>query len=135
MNTLLASSNLQVLVKTAECYIIHKVCKAVFNPPFWYSLTAVQNVPDSIPGYNLEIFLEVQDLERGPPSLVRPIGQLLYMRSSEIRLRKLKSRLKYKRFANHKAPILPFGRNHFSQSWLFGAVVPRIYLLLFFKIV
>ena len=67
-------------------------------------LTAIQEVPGSIPGYILEIFLEVQGLERGPPSLVRRIGQLLDMRSSEIRLRKLKLRLRDKRFANHKAP-------------------------------
>ena len=31
-------------------------------------------LPGSIPGYTLEIFLEVYDLERGPTSLVRPIG-------------------------------------------------------------
>ena len=49
-------------------------------------LTAIQEVPGSIPGYTLDIFLEVQGLERGPPSLVRIIGQLLDMRSSEIRL-------------------------------------------------
>ena len=67
-------------------------------------LTAIQEVPGSIPGYTLEIFLEVQSLERGPPSLVRTIGQLLDMRSSEIQLRKLKLRLRDKRFANHKAP-------------------------------
>ena len=36
-------------------------------------------VPGSIPGYTLEIFLEVQGLERGPPRLVRTIGQLLDM--------------------------------------------------------
>ena len=56
-------------------------------------LTAIQEVPGSIPGYILEIFLEVQGLDRDPPSLVRPIGQLLDKRSSEIRLRKLKLRL------------------------------------------
>ena len=44
-----------------------------------------------------------------------------------IQLRKLKLRLRNKRFANHKAPVLSFGSNHFSRSWLFGAVVPRIY--------
>ena len=54
--------------------------------------------------YTLEIFLEVQGLERGPTSLVRIIGQLLDMISSEIRLRKRKLRLRDKRFANHKAP-------------------------------
>ena len=67
-------------------------------------LTAIQEVPGSIPGYTLESFLEVQGLERGPPSLVRTIRQLFDMRSSEIRLRKLKLRLRDKRFANHKAP-------------------------------
>ena len=64
----------------------------------------VQELPGSIPGYTLEILLEVQGLERGSHSLVRTIGQLLDMRSSEIRLRKLKLRLRDKRFANHKAP-------------------------------
>ena len=34
----------------------------------------IQEVPGSIPGYTLEFFLEVWGLERGPPSLVRPIG-------------------------------------------------------------
>ena len=67
-------------------------------------LTAIQEVPGSIPGYTLEIFVEVQGLERGPPSLVRTIGQLLDMRGSEIRSRKLKLRLRDKRFANRKAP-------------------------------
>ena len=67
-------------------------------------LTAIQEVQISIPGYTLEIFLEVQGLERGPPSPVRAIGYILDMRSSEIRLRKLKLRLRDKRFANHKAP-------------------------------
>ena len=62
-------------------------------------LTAIQKVPGSIPGYTLEIFLEVYGLERGPPSLVRTIGQLLDIRISEIRLRKLKLRF----LANHKA--------------------------------
>ena len=67
-------------------------------------LTAIQEVPGSIPGYILETFLKVQGLERGVPSLVRTIGQLLDMRSSEIWLRKLKLRLRDKCFANHKAP-------------------------------
>ena len=40
-------------------------------------LTAIQEVPGSIPGYTLEIFLDIQCLERGPPSLMRTIGQLL----------------------------------------------------------
>ena len=56
--------------------------------------TAIQEVPGSIPSYTLEIFLEIQGLERGPPSLVRTTGQLLDMRSSEIRLRKLKLRFR-----------------------------------------
>ena len=37
-------------------------------------LAAIQEIPGSIPGYTLEIFLEVKDLERGPPSLVTTIG-------------------------------------------------------------
>ena len=57
-------------------------------------LTAIQEVPCSIPSYTLEFFLKVQGLERGPPSLVRIIGQLLDMRSSEIWLKKLKLRLR-----------------------------------------
>ena len=64
-------------------------------------LTAIQEVPGSIPGYTLEIFLEVQGLERDPPSLVRAIGQLLDMTRSKIRLRKLKLRLRDKCLANH----------------------------------
>ena len=40
----------------------------------------------------------------GPPSLVRRTGFLLDMTSSEIRLRKLKLRLRDKLFTNHKAP-------------------------------
>ena len=67
-------------------------------------LTAIQEVPGSIPGYTLQIFLEVQGLEWGSPSLARTIGWLLDMRNSETRLRKLKLRLRDKRFANHKAP-------------------------------
>ena len=86
-------------------------------------LTAIQEVPDSIPGYTLEIFLAVQGLERGPPSLVRTIGQLLDMKSSEIRLRKLKLRLR----DSTLPPVLPYGSNHFSRSWLFGAVAPQIF--------
>ena len=66
-------------------------------------VNAIQKVPGSIPSITLGIFLEVQGLERGPPSLVRKIGQLLDVRSSETRLRKLKLRLRDKRFANHKA--------------------------------
>ena len=53
------------------------------------------------------------------------------MRSSEIRLRKFKLRLRDKHFATHEAPALPYGGNHFSRSWLFGAVATRIYLFLF----
>ena len=52
------------------------------------------------------------------------------MKSNEIWLRKLKLRLRDKRFANHKVPVLPPGSNHFSSSWLFGAVAPRIYLFI-----
>ena len=72
-------------------------------------LTAIQEVPGSIPGYTLEIFLEVQGLERGPPSLVRPIGQLLDMRSSEIWLRKLKLRLRDNALLTTKSPVLSSG--------------------------
>ena len=61
-------------------------------------LTAIQEVPGSIPGYTLEIFLEVQGLERGTPSRARSFD----MRRSEILLRKLKLRLRDKRFANNK---------------------------------
>ena len=50
-----------------------------------------------------------------------------WMRSSEIRLRKLKLKLRDKRFANHKAPVLPSGSNHFSWSWLFEAEAPWIF--------
>ena len=88
-------------------------------------LITIQEVSGSIPGYTLEIFLEVQGLERGSPSLVRPIGQLYDMRSSEIRLRKLKLRLRDNALLTTKSPVLPSGSNQFSRSWLFGAVVPR----------
>ena len=70
----------------------------------YYSLTAIQEVPGLIPGYTLGIFLELQGLERGPPSLARTTGQVLDMRGNEIRLRKLKLRLRDKCFVNHKAP-------------------------------
>ena len=50
-------------------------------------LTAIREVLGSIPGYTLEIFLAIQGLDQGPPSLVRTIGQLLDMRSSEIRFK------------------------------------------------
>ena len=53
------------------------------------------------------------------------------MRIGEVRLRKLKLRLRDTRFANHKTPLLPFGSNRFIRSWLFGAVAPRIYLFLY----
>ena len=61
-------------------------------------------LPSKISGYTLEIFLEAQGLERGLPCLVRTIGWLFDMINREIRLRKLKLRLRDKRFANHKAP-------------------------------
>ena len=77
--------------------------------------TAIQQVPGSIPGYILEIFLEVQGLERGTPSLVRTIWQVLDMRSSEIRLRKLKLRLMDKRFANHNAPCTAIWQQPFQS--------------------
>ena len=76
-------------------------------------LAAFQEVSGSITDHTLGIFLEVQGMEQGPPSLVRTIGQLLDMRSSEIWLRKFKLRLRNERFANHRAPCtsiwqLPF---------------------------
>ena len=93
----------------------------------WLSrLTAIQEVPGSIPGYTLVIFLEAQGLERGPPSLLRPIGQLLEMRSSEIRLRKLKLRLRDSALLTTRPPVLRSGSNRISRSRLFGAVAPRI---------
>ena len=67
-------------------------------------LPGIQEVLGSIPCYTLEIYLEVQGMEQGPPSLVRTTGQLLDTRSREIWLRKLKFRLRDKHFANHKAP-------------------------------
>ena len=70
-------------------------------------LTAIQEVLGLTPGYTLEIFLEVQGLERGPPSLVRPIGQLLDMRNSKIRLRKLKLRLRDSALLTTRPPVLP----------------------------
>ena len=67
--------------------------------------------------------------------------ELLDMRSNEIRLRKLKLSLRYKRFANHKVPVLPSGSNHLCRSWPFGAVALRIYFYvvslvrLFFQVI
>ena len=95
------------LRKTKECSYTSVLRGMTACSLQWLArLTAIQEVPDSIPGCKpiLEIFLGVQDLERGPPSLVRTSGKLLDMRSSEIRFRKLKLRLRYKRVANHKAP-------------------------------
>ena len=80
----------------------------------------------TIPSYTLEIFLEAQVLERDPPSLVRTIGQLLGMKSSEIRLRKLKLRLRDNALLTTRPPVLPFGSSRFSRFWLFGAVAPWI---------
>ena len=71
------------------------------------SMSVIQEVPGSIPGYTLEIFVEVQGLEWVPPSLVRTIGQLLDMRSSEIRLRKLKLRLRDNALLTTRPPVLP----------------------------
>ena len=59
----------------------------------------MQEVPGSIPGYTLEIFLEVYGL----PGSTQP-REDNWVATSEIRLRKLKLRLREKRFANHKAP-------------------------------
>ena len=78
-------------------FIIVRLCSIVVIMPDYNP-----RAPGSIPGYTIEIFLEVWILERGSPSLVRTIGQLLDI-SSEIRLRKLKLRLRDKRLANHKA--------------------------------
>ena len=51
------------------------ICLETTGLVYWLArLTAIQELPGSIPGYTLEIFLEVQGLEQGPPSLVRPIG-------------------------------------------------------------
>ena len=69
-------------------------------------VTAIQEVPGSIPTIPQNFFLEVQDLERGAPSIMTTIGQLLYMSRSETRLRKLKLRLRDKRFVNHNAPYI-----------------------------
>ena len=101
----------------------------------WLShLTAIQEVPGSIPGYTQEIFLEVQGLERGPPSVVRTIWQLLDMRSSENRLRKLKLRMRDKRFANHKAPCTAIWQQPLqsvlalrvcSATYLFNLILKR----------
>ena len=52
--------------------------------------------------------------------------ELLDMGSSKIWLRKLKLRLKDNDLLTTKPPVLPSGSNHFSWSWLFGAVAPRI---------
>ena len=76
--------------------------------------------------YPRHFFLDVQGLERGSPSLVRAIGQLLDMRRSEIWLRKLKLMLRDNALLTTKSPVLPSGSNHFSRSWLFGAVPPWI---------
>ena len=37
------------------------------------SRSVIQEVPGSIPGGALEIFMEIYGLERGQPSLVKPI--------------------------------------------------------------
>ena len=50
------------------------------------------------------------------------------MRRNEIRLRKLKLRLRDKRFVKHKAPVLPSGSKYFNRSWLFGVVAPWIFV-------
>ena len=68
-------------------------------------LTTIPEVLGPISSCTLEIFLEISDLELGLLTLMRTIVQQLDMRSSEIRLRKLKLRLRVKHFANHKAPM------------------------------
>ena len=53
------------------------------------------------------------------------------MRSSEIRLRKLKLWLRICVLLTTRPPVLPSGSDRFSRSWFFGALVPRIYLFLY----
>ena len=57
-----------------QCYILLLYMLLVISILVYHSLTAIQEVPGLIPGYTLEIFLEVYGLERGPPSLVRTTG-------------------------------------------------------------
>ena len=85
----------------------------------------------SIPSYFLDIFLEIQGQERDPLSLVRTIGQLFDMKMSEIRLRKLKLRLRDSALLTTRPPVLSSGSNHFSRSCLSGAVAPRIYIYIY----
>ena len=51
----------------------------------------------------------------------------IWMRSSEIWLRKLKLRLRNNALLTARPPVLPSGSNRFSRSWLFGGVAPRIF--------
>ena len=53
------------------------------------------------------------------------------MRSSKIRLKKLKLRLRDSALLTTRPPVLPSGSNCFSRSWLFGAVMPRIKFFFF----
>ena len=65
-------------------------------------------------------------MERGLPSLLRAIGQLLNIRSGEIRLRRLKLRLRNNALLTTRTPALPSDNNRFSCSWFFGSVLPQI---------
>ena len=51
------------------------------------------------------------------------------MRSSEIRLRKLKLKLRDNALLTTRPPVLPPGSNRFSQSWLYRAITPWIILI------
>ena len=67
-------------------------------------LTASQEVPDSISGYTLEIFFWKYRVWNGVhPTSCEGNWIAIWIGKSEIRLRKLKLRLRDKRFANHKA--------------------------------
>ena len=122
------SENSGLTYKTCRCLTIfkgHQDMTACLVQ--WLArLFTIQEVPGSIPGYTLEILLEVLGLERGPPSFMRPIGQPLNMRSSEIRLRKQKLKLRDNALLTTMSPVLPSGSNQFSRSWHCAAVAPRI---------
>ena len=75
----------------------------------------------------LEIFLGKFSQERGLPSLMRTIGQLLYI-NSVIRLRKLKLRFSDNVLLTTSPPTLSSGSNGFCRSWVLGTVAVWIYL-------
>ena len=93
------------------------------------SIINIQEVPGTISGHTLEIFMIVQSMEWSTLSFVRIIEQLLFMRSSEIWLRKLTLRLWDNALLTTRPPVLPSSSNRFSQSWFFGAVAPQIYFI------